>query len=136
MNLDESAKLLAVCAAFDKRTVSEVEAGAWQRALNDLDFEDCRVAAVRHYSEARDWIMPADIRRIAVQIDRQRRAQEHAAELAARGEIPEGPPAPLTPAEVEAFRLKARAHGFDPAKFGNFERAVAGSVSVGGDETK
>lgn len=128
MNLQEAAQLLAVCAAFDKRTASEVEAGAWHRALFDLPFEDCRLAVVRHYSESREWIMAADVRRGAEAIDRTRRAQEHAARLAERGELPEAPAAPMTAAEIEAFRNKARAHGFDPAKFGNFERAVAAAV--------
>lgn len=63
MTLDETIDLLAVAAAFDRRTVGEADAMAWQAAIGDLDFSDSRAAIVAHYQDTRDWVMPADIRK-------------------------------------------------------------------------
>jgi hypothetical protein len=63
VTLDETIDLLAVAAAFDRRTVGEADAMAWQAAIGGLDFGDSRAAIVAHYQDTRDWIMPADIRK-------------------------------------------------------------------------
>lgn len=62
MNITDAAKLLTVCAAYDRRKPDEDQAQAWALALNGLDFLPCRDAIVAHYQESREWIMPADIR--------------------------------------------------------------------------
>lgn len=68
MNPDDTAKLLAACAAFDNRQPSEIAKRAWARALHDIPLDDdCFDAVARYYgTPARDgkrlWIQPADIR--------------------------------------------------------------------------
>jgi hypothetical protein len=62
MRRSEIADLLAMCAAFDRRTVGEGDVEAWLAVLGDLAFDDCRQAIVKHYAASREWIMPADVR--------------------------------------------------------------------------
>ena len=62
MTPEETGKLLATCAAYDRRTVGEMDVIAWFKALGDLPYDVCDAAAVAHYRHSRDWIMPADIR--------------------------------------------------------------------------
>lgn len=62
MTRAECARLLALCAAFDRRTVGETDVYAWQSVLEDITFDDGIAAVKAHYAERRDWIMPADIR--------------------------------------------------------------------------
>lgn len=65
MNLTETATLLTMCAAYDRRTIGEADVHAWQAVLDDVTFPDARDAVVEHYKRTRDWIMPADVRTIA-----------------------------------------------------------------------
>lgn len=65
MNLTETATLLTMCAAYDRRTIGEADVHAWQAVLPDIRFEDARKAVIDHYRDHRDWIMPADVRAIA-----------------------------------------------------------------------
>jgi hypothetical protein len=62
MTLDEVAALLAVCAAYDARTVGPTDLDAWEAIVGDVTFADARDAALAHYSESRDRVMPVDIR--------------------------------------------------------------------------
>jgi hypothetical protein len=57
----EVAQLLAFCAAFDRRTVGEADAMAWHTVLGHIPYEQAREAVTAHYSNTREWIMPADI---------------------------------------------------------------------------
>ena len=61
MNLTDTAKLLTMVAAFDRRTIGEADVTAWQAALDDLRFEDCREAVVAHFRISADWLMPASL---------------------------------------------------------------------------
>jgi hypothetical protein len=58
----DAARLLALAAAFDRRTVGEEDAVAWADVLADLDAEDCAKAIRDHYRDQTAWIMPAHIR--------------------------------------------------------------------------
>jgi len=62
MTLDETIDLLATCAAYDRRTVGKSDAVAWHAVMRDLPFEYAQEAVFAHYSESREFIMPADVR--------------------------------------------------------------------------
>ncbi|MCZ4509943.1 hypothetical protein O3Q52_17410 [Streptomyces sp. ActVer] len=61
MTLAETADLLSIAAAVDKRTLGEVDVRAWQMVLDDIDFEAARDALRAHYRETTKHVMPADI---------------------------------------------------------------------------
>ena len=84
MDLEETGRLLAKCAAFDRRTVGEADIRAWHEVFRDIPLADALVAVTRWYSTHREWVMPSDVRSIALDIERDRRrairdAQEQAA---------------------------------------------------------
>jgi hypothetical protein len=62
MTPEETGRLLGICAAYDRRTVGEIDVIAWYRVVGDLDCSDCEAAVVAWYTTRREWIMPADIR--------------------------------------------------------------------------
>jgi hypothetical protein len=72
MTGEEAGKLLGMCASYDNRMTDDASTYAWYRALSDLPYEACENAVVAHYSESRDWIMPADVRtRVRRELNRQ-----------------------------------------------------------------
>lgn len=109
MNAEETSRLLAKCASFDRRKVGEADIIAWLQVLGDLPYDDCIAAVIGHYGETADWIMPAHIR--------QRVKQAREARIAA-AKIP-APPPELTSdpdaysAALHAARVAA-ADGRDP----------------------
>lgn len=92
MTPKEAAALLTVCAGFDNRKPDPDTAKAWSLALNGLDFIAARDAVVAHYSESREWIMPADIRN-RVRRERAARIEDEVFH----------PPANLDPDDVSAY---------------------------------
>lgn len=77
MKISEAAMLLGTAAAFDRREVSELDAGAWHAALAaaglaDLELKDAEAAVIDHYSKTRDWLMPADVIGYCKRIRRER----------------------------------------------------------------
>ena len=80
MTLDETIDLLATCAAYDRRTIGKTDAVAWHAVVCDLPFADAQQAVFAHYSESREWIMPADVRQ---------RVKRKQRDLADRGRIRE-----------------------------------------------
>lgn len=81
MNLKEAALVLAKCQAFDRRTVGVADINAWWEVLHDVDAVDALDAVTRYYRDSREWIMPSDVRRLAADINRdRRRAQREALE--------------------------------------------------------
>ncbi|MEU0427888.1 hypothetical protein ABZ235_30640 [Streptomyces canus] len=58
----ETAELLGLCAAFDRRTIGKADVLAWQTVLADIDAAAAKAAVTAHYSAETRWIMPADIR--------------------------------------------------------------------------
>jgi len=61
MTPEETGRVLAICASFDRRTVGETDVIAWLKVIGDLPFRDCEGAVVAHYRDSRNWIMPADV---------------------------------------------------------------------------
>lgn len=61
MNRAETATLLALAAAFDRRTVGEADVAAWAAALRALPFAEARDAIVQHYATSTAWLMPGHI---------------------------------------------------------------------------
>jgi hypothetical protein len=86
MTPEETGKLLAICASYDRRKVGDIDVIAWQQVLSDLSYHDCNAAVVAHYAEATDWIMPAHVRNRVKAMRRDRLARE----------IVPAPPAELT----------------------------------------
>lgn len=62
MNLQESATLVAVIAAYDNRTSDETTDQVWQHALDDVPLPDAVEAVHAHFRESTAWLMPAEIR--------------------------------------------------------------------------
>lgn len=62
MTPEESGRLLGICAAFDNRNVDDSAVFAWYSAIKDLPYPECESAVIAHYSDSREWIMPADVR--------------------------------------------------------------------------
>lgn len=102
MTKAEVARLLAMIAAFDRRTIGEADVEAWHLILADLDTNDCANAVRDHYTTQRDWIMPADVRTAAVAAQRKRIGQQKVAALRSEierqnaGELHDRPVAALT----------------------------------------
>lgn len=65
MTLAETADLLSIAAAIDKRTLGESDVRAWQMVLDDIPFEAARDALRAHYRETTKHVMPSDIVRRA-----------------------------------------------------------------------
>jgi hypothetical protein len=76
MNNSEIAKLLALAASRDQRTVGDADVLAWHEDIGDLDFDDAREALRRHFRESTDRLMPAHIRRLVRTIREERRRLE------------------------------------------------------------
>ncbi|MFJ7067524.1 hypothetical protein [Streptomyces sp. NPDC101115] len=79
MKKSEAARLLAHAAAFDNRTVGEVDATAWAAALYDVPLDDDANAAVARYYGTpperegdRKWLQPHHVRsgRLAIRKER------------------------------------------------------------------
>lgn len=58
----QTAELLGMCAAFDRRTVGRADVTAWHLVLQDVDYTDAQQAVADHYRDNHDWIMPSDVR--------------------------------------------------------------------------
>lgn len=63
----ETAELLGLCAAFDRRTIGKTDVLAWQTILADINADAARQAVTTHYATETRWIMPADIRQHVLQ---------------------------------------------------------------------
>lgn len=92
MNKAEVAELLTLIAAFDRRTIGDADVEAWHLVLGDLDAVDCADAIREHFTESREWLMPADVRTRAVNAKRRRegRARRAALEAQIAAENPQG----------------------------------------------
>lgn len=113
MNLAETARVLAWAAAFDRRTVGEMDVQAWQATLDDLDVEDALEGVTRWYRDRSDWLMPAHLREAVklIQVDRRRAARLAAAERAAEVSAIEPRRAWADLAMAERERLTALSKG-------------------------
>ena len=102
MTKTETAELLTVIAAFDRRTLGDADVEAWHLIIADLDRDDCAEAVKHHYATRRDWLMPADVRAFAVDAARRRQGRERLARLEQQIAT-ENPPAELHPRPVAAL---------------------------------
>jgi hypothetical protein len=78
----ETARLLAAAAAYDRRTVGDMDVVAWHKAIGHLDAADSLEAVARHYATSREWIMPADVSAGVQAIRNERAATRHSEALA------------------------------------------------------
>lgn len=62
MTPEETGRILGLCASYDNRNTEDAATYAWFRAIGDLPFAECEQAVIDHYTEKREWIMPADVR--------------------------------------------------------------------------
>lgn len=72
MRLTETGALLALISAYDNRNFNEETTAAWYDLLSPYTLAEAKHAVKKHYSETRDWLMPADVLRI---IKTERRAR-------------------------------------------------------------
>ena len=78
MDADEIGKLLGLMALADNRKPPEDDEGRqamiafWLGMVGDLTYADAAQAVQGHYRESREWIMPADIRRLVADIRQER----------------------------------------------------------------
>ncbi|MEX2984557.1 hypothetical protein [Streptomyces sp. C36] len=74
----DAAELLALCAAYDRRTIGEADAHAWARALRDIPLDhDTRTAVAEHYARTDQWITPARVREVRARIRETRIGATH-----------------------------------------------------------
>jgi len=85
MNRGDTARLLAVIQAFDRRTIGDGDVIAWSAVLDDLDYGECADAVVMHQRNSPGvWLEPGHIRAIvkaarADWADRNAAVEHHAA---------------------------------------------------------
>jgi hypothetical protein len=72
VNLSQTAKLLGAMAAFDRRTVGDMDVAAWQSVLDDVAFDDALLAVREWYADHTEWMMPAHVRRAVERMERER----------------------------------------------------------------
>lgn len=115
MTKTETAALLTLIAAFDRRTIGEADVEAWHLIVADLEPTDCMAAVRAHYMTETRWLMPADVRAFAEAASRRReglrRIAEREAEIAA-----ENPPAELHPRPVAALTVGQSIPVDDPVR--------------------
>ena len=124
MTPHEAGQVLAKAAAFDNRQPSAAAALAWSQALDPaLTVRDAHQLITEHYSQTRDWIMPADLNHAASDLRRKR----------VRAELDRGgqffPPRELAPADEVAWRQAvARAIGAGASRR---EAEISGWATIG-----
>jgi|SRR5690606_16866239 len=97
MNLSDTAKVLALISAVDRRVVDEATVAAWHDLIGDLPLQDCLEAVRAHRRESTEYLVPAHVRRrvVAVMADRVARV---------------GDPLPLAdPDDVAAYQAARKA---------------------------
>lgn len=72
MNRTETAQLLTAVAAFDRRTIGDMDVMAWQSVLAAVPYEDALLAVKAWYAEKTEWIMPAHVRAGVAAIEKKR----------------------------------------------------------------
>jgi hypothetical protein len=72
MNHADALEVLAVAAAFDRRTVGESDGMAWSVALPNTDMQQAKDAVIQHYTRTDAWVMPSHILAIVAEVNRER----------------------------------------------------------------
>lgn len=87
MDLDETAKLLTVIAAYDNRNVQRETVIVWHQAVGHLNLTIAQQAVALHFKESTAYLMPGHVnaaaRRVQDELDRQQRLSRPALEPAA-----------------------------------------------------
>lgn len=86
MNLAETHDLLTFIAVYDNRRFDDATVLAWHPIFADLAFGDCRTAVTQHFATSEAYLMPAHVRRLVGEMDRDRRRrlrEEREANMAA-----------------------------------------------------
>jgi hypothetical protein len=87
MDLDETAKLLTVIAAYDNRNVQRETVIVWHQAVGHLQLTVAQQAVALHFKESTAYLMPGHVnaaaRRVQDELDRQQRLSRPALEQAA-----------------------------------------------------
>jgi hypothetical protein len=108
MTPGDTTRVLSKAAAFDQRTIGAADVAAWHEAIGDLDVNDALAAVTRHYQHTDQRIMPAHLRRLVAEIERERRrATREAAERRAL-EAERAERSGDRTAEIEAFVRQVR----------------------------
>lgn len=106
MNLVETDQLLTVIQNLDKRKIDDATVLLWQQILGDLDYADCVRAAINHFRESTDYLLPAHIVAGARTIERERIREEN--QRRALEAAPETDPRPLADRSQEIRDFVAR----------------------------
>lgn len=70
MNIDQTARLLALVQVIDNRRVDEATILAWHPLVSDLDFLEASEAVNLHRQESREYLLPAHVRENVRRIQR------------------------------------------------------------------
>ena len=68
MTPSETALLLALAAAYDRRTVGEADVYAWHDVLEHVPLETGKDAVRHHYATSTRFLMPADVNAYAERV--------------------------------------------------------------------
>jgi hypothetical protein len=120
----ETAELLGLAAAFDRRTIGRTDIAAWTAVLADLELDAAKQAVTAHYATETRWIMPADIRQAVL-----KKRAEAAADYQGPGltaDIPDADPDDI-PAYLTALRTQ-RTRAADGLKPRPMAALLAGTV--------
>lgn len=141
MNLQEVDRLLTIIKNVDNRRIDDATVIVWREILGDLPFEDCVMAATKHFAESTDYLLPAHIRQGVLAIrnerakkahevrelpsrfepdpERAQRIQRGVQEIARRWSVPEkGSEDPVRDKALERARRERRAKPAMPARRG------------------
>jgi hypothetical protein len=109
----DAAELLALIAAFDRRTIGEADARAWSAALRDIPLDDdTRTAVADHYGVTNEWMKPAHVKQLRARIREARIGAAHPVYEPPQGDYETG--AEFT--ERRRAQLAAAADGTLPAQ--------------------
>ena len=119
MRLTETGALLALISAYDNRNFNEETTAAWYDLLSPYTLAEAKHAVKKHYSETRDWLMPADVLRI-IKTERRRRLAKVETIVPSRADMT------TTAAELATTKAlsKAIASGqLTPEQYGDYLRS-------------
>jgi len=68
LNIEETAKILAMIALIENRKFTDEQIAAWQVLLKDINVDHASQAVVRHYQGQTDQIKPAHIFKLSKEI--------------------------------------------------------------------
>lgn len=118
MRLTETGALLALISAYDNRNFNEETTAAWHDLLGPYTLAEAKHAVKKHYSESRDWLMPADVLRI-IKTERRKRLAQVGVIATSRADMTD------TATELDTARQLTRAIAsgeLTPEQYGDYVR--------------